>query len=178
MSNNRRTLDFLSNLFPYLGIVSVVMLMFGLSNIDNYSDWVVYSLVLVIFGLVLGSMVYCSLIWCFPDAKVYKNKFGIGFAVPVFCFSIILSLFLGNVINEYSIQDIVCGEYVIIDLGKSSGTREKYYIFIQAETKIERLSFYELSKAGYEIGDKIELCVITGALGFKYYKPRDWCIKK
>ena len=104
-----------------------------------------------------------------PDAKAYKNKKGVGLLSPLL-FSFTLIFFGGGMlVNESGYTAMSCNNYVIQQMGKD-GFEKAYYIFIHAGDKTERLSFGKAFNEAHHAGDTISLCIVTGNLGFAYYK--------
>src|SRR5690606_1215691 len=105
-----------------------------------------------------------------PNFRTYKNEKGIGMLFPIiFTFSLIF-FGLGRMINETSHTNMDCKEYVILRKSVSNLSPKTYYIFINNGKRIERLSFGKSFYKTHNVGDKINLCVVTGFLRFRYYK--------
>ncbi|MEQ1732145.1 MAG: hypothetical protein ABL940_00640 [Bacteroidia bacterium] len=171
MKNKRNnTTKILSKIISYFGIGSLLFLVIGLKDIDNYLDWLTFSTLLVFTGLLFGMAIYFVLNYFIPNVKTYKNSKGIGlfFSLP-FVFMLIF-FGLGSIVNESLIQKKECKEYIIQNIGESGSKQKNYYVFINNGKKTERLSFGKAFNNKYKIGDNISLCIITGRLGFKYYK--------
>jgi len=162
--------DKLGPLISYFAIGSLVFLAIGLKNIDNYIDWLLFSITMSISGLLFGTFLYVVLGIIFPDTKNNSNSQRIGiFAQLAFGFS--LTFFgIGSLLNESSILKKDCKEYIIDDIGSSASRQRVYYIVVDYDNKRERLSFGKAFNENHKTGDKVKLCIITGRLGFKYFK--------
>ena len=65
---------------------------------------------------------------------------------------------------------------------ESSNRSKEYYIFVNINGKMKRLSFGKSFKKTHKAGDRIQLCVVTGLLGYQYvtmdtnskFKPNDF----
>jgi len=160
----------LSEIISYFAIGSLLFLAIGLKDIDNYFDWLTFSAALIVTGTLLGMTLYFALSYFIPNIKTYKNSKGVGILFPLMFAFALVSFGLGSIVNETSNQKTECKEYVIQDMGESGSRQRAYYIFINNGEKIERLSFGKAFNNMHKIGDNISLCIITGRLGFKYYK--------
>ncbi|MFN0292514.1 hypothetical protein [Pedobacter helvus] len=169
--NNHKQLDIISQVLTYFAIGSLFFLAIGLKDIDNYFNWLLFSITMIASGMLIAATLYTVLGMYNPDVKTYKNKKGVGLFFPL-AFGFSLTFFgLGGIVNEAPNQNRECKEYIIQELGESGSSRKAYYVFItNDENKLERLSFGKAFNKNHKAGDKINLCIITGSLGFKYYK--------
>ena len=171
MKNKRNnSISLLSEIISYFAIGSLLFLAIGLKDIDNYLDWVIFSSTLIVTGILFGTTLYFALSYFIPNIKTYKNSKGIGILLPLtFGFAFVF-FGLGSIVNESSNQKTECNEYIIQDMGEDGSRQKAYYIFINNGEKTERLSFGKAFNKIHKNGDNISLCIITGRLGFKYYK--------
>jgi hypothetical protein len=164
------SIKLLSEIISYFAIGSLLFLAIGLKDIDNYLDWLTFSVTLIVTGILFGMTLHFALCFFIPNIKIYKNSKGIGILAPlVFAFALVF-FGLGSIVNETSNQKTECKEYIIQDMGESGSRQRAYYIFINNGEKTERLSFGKAFNKMHKTGDNINLCIITGRLGFKYYK--------
>ena len=162
----------LSECISYFAIGSLLFLAIGLKGIDNYIDWIKFPAVLIVAGSLLGVALYFVLSCFIPDISTYKNSKGVGILRPlIFAFALI-AFGLGRILNETSNQKTECKEYTIQNMGESGSRQRTYYIFINNGKKTERLSFGKAFNKAHNVGENISLCIITGRLGFKYYKVK------
>lgn len=167
----KKQFDTLSFILSIVGIISLFFFAIGLKNIENYTNWFLFTIVSVIFGIVSALLIH-NLICCFePKIRTYKNTKGIKFFHQfLFCF-ILISFGLIRFVNEYKINETDCKTYKIKDLGKSGSKNPTHYIFITGKNGDERVSFGKSYNEKHKIGDSINLCIYKGFLGLKYYKP-------
>jgi hypothetical protein len=169
-NKSSNSIKLLSEVVSYFAIGSLFFLAIGLKDMDNYLDWLIFSAVLVVTGILFGTTLFFALCYFIPNIKTYKNSKGIGILFPLtFAFALVF-LGLGSIVNESSNQKTECKEYIIQDMGESGSRQRAFYIFIDNGEKTERLSFGKAFNKTHKIGDNINLCLITGRLGFKYYK--------
>ncbi len=166
----QKIINNLDEIFILFGFISFTFFAIGLKDMDNYANWLAFSITLIIAGILLGIIIYFILRKFFPGISSYKNSNGISvLTLLVISFSFI-SFGAGVIINEYPSTDIECHKYTIQDMGESGGTHSSYHIFINTGTKTERLDFGKEFYDKHNRGDIVELCIITGKLGFNYYK--------
>lgn len=178
----QKVIDHLDEIFLISGLLSLVFLGFGLRNIDNYLNWFVMSLTLVFSGAVLGFITYMVLGFFIENIQSYRNTNNISVLTTlVVCFS--FSAFgIGVLLNEYASKRVYCKSHTISDFGESSNRSKEYYIFVNINGKMKRLSFGKSFKKTHKAGDRIQLCVVTGLLGYQYvtmdtnskFKPNDF----
>lgn len=168
---NHKQLYIINQILSYYAIGSLIFLGIGLKGIDNYFNWVLFLMTMTASGIIVGTVLYFFLCTYVPNAKTYKNQKGIGLFLPL-AFALSLTFCgLGSMINESPTQNKECKEYIIQELGESGSSRKSYYVFIQNDNnELERLSFGKAFNKNHKAGDKINLCIIKGRLGFKYYK--------
>ena len=167
-SNN--SIKILSEIISYFAIGSLLFLAIGLKDIDNYLDWLTFSAAMVFTGLLFGITMYFVLSYFNINIKTYKNSKGVGILFPLTFAFTLLFFGLGSIVNESLIQKTECKEYTIQNMGESGSRQRAYYIFINNGEKTERLSFGKAFNNKHKIGENISLCIITGRIGFKYYK--------
>jgi hypothetical protein len=163
MKKAKRLVEILS----LLALGSLLFWAIGFKGMDNYPDW--YLLIGAAIGAGVAFAFGVNYIICriVPEAKTYKNAKKVGVLHPLIF--IIMALFLGGgrLINEWDNSPNNCRKYKIINKSSSKSN----FIFINAEDGTEKLNFGRTYHNKYEIGDSVRICLITGNLGFKYYKP-------
>lgn len=166
-----KKLDNLSQTLSLIALGSLIFVLIGLHNIDNYLNWLLFSFAKISIGFTFGLIIYFLLTLKIPEAKHYKNEKGITLIVPILTTFVFTFWGIGSIINEAKFIKKECKEYIIEEIGESSlSTSKAYYVFIKNGKQIERISFGKSFNQNHNVGDKITLCVITGCLGFEYYK--------
>ena len=151
------------------GLISISFLAIGLRNIDNYINWLEFPIILILIGCLFGLIIYFFLGFYIDNISSFRNTNNVSIlTMLVVCFSFI-SFGIGSILNEYSYNSKICKNHEIYDMGESSERTKSYYIFINNEGKVERLSFGRTFNNSHKVGYTIELCVVTGWLGYKYY---------
>lgn len=156
------------------GLGSLPAFAIGLQNIDNYHDWGDLAILALVTGIGISVAVYFLAVTFWPELRNfrYKNNSGLfGVLLIPLC---LYSFMVLKVFNETRMVARSCKTYVIRDKSVSSGglkRRSEYYIFVDFnENDSERLTlgkeFYKTHKAG----DSVDLCVIEGKLGLRYFK--------
>ncbi|MEO4005584.1 hypothetical protein [Flavobacterium sp. CAU 1735] len=167
----KKQFDTLSFILSIVGIISLIFFAIGLKNIENYTNWLLFTIVSVIFGIFLALLIHHLLCFFEPKIRTYKNAKGIKMLHQLVFSFILLSFGLMRFVNEYKINKTDCKTYKIIDLGKSGSKNPTHYIFINGKNGEERLSFGKSYNQKHKVGDSINLCIHKGFLGFNYYKP-------
>ncbi|MBB6499921.1 hypothetical protein [Pedobacter cryoconitis] len=163
-------LDFLSQILSCFAIGSLFFLAIGMKGIDNYMDWFLFSVTMIITGFLFATILYIILSFFIPDVRSYKNAKGIGLLFPLALAFSFIFFGIGSIINESSNNNSECKEYIIHDLGRGGSRQKTDFVLINNGNKTERLSFGSDFNKVHHVGDTINLCLITGGLGFKYYK--------
>lgn len=166
-----KKLDNLQQLIFILTFCSLVGLLFSFNHNPNYSNWTLFCGTMVGAGVLVALGLYWLLCFYIPDAKKYKNEKGIGMLAPLVLWVPLFFMNLSN-LNDYVPLRSGCKEYAIQDMGEGARWRRRkvYFIFINTGEKIERLSFGKEFSQKHHIGDTVNLCRVTGLLGFTYYK--------
>lgn len=168
----KKQLDTLSFLFSIFALVGMLFFAIGIKNIENYTNWLSFTLTSIACGAAIGFIVFRILCSIEPQAKTYKNKKGFGFLSQLIFAFMLVSFGSFRLINEYKTTETDCKGFPIKDMGKSGSRRPSYYIFIDKGNGEERLSFGEEFYLRHHIGDTIQLCVEKGCLGFTFYKKK------
>lgn len=169
-NKSKKSIKTLNEFISYFAIGSLVFLGIGLKNIDNYLDWLTFPAALCFTGTIFGVIVYFIISYFIPNTRTYKNAKGIGILFPL-TFGFALVFFgLGSIFNESLNQNSECKEYSIDNLGVSGSRPRVHYVFIRNGNKTERVSFGSDIYKTQTTGGNINLCIITGRLGFQYYK--------
>ena len=86
----------------------------------------------------------------------------------------ICNIFLGCgvLLNESNSIDKECRPYTILEKSINGSRYKADYIFIDSGEGKERLSFGKAFNDIHEEGQSVNLCVVTGLLGFEYYKTK------
>ncbi len=160
----------LLTVFSLYGFCSIIFFATGIMNIENYFNWIGFTVCSILFGVILGMIIYYCISLFEPDVRNYKNAKGFRL-IHILIFSFVLTSFaICRYINEYKNNDSNCRKYVIKELGKSGTRHSAYYVFINTKNGIERLSFGKAFNENHKPGDSISLCLMKGRLGFEYYK--------
>jgi len=154
-----------------VGLGSLLFLVIGLMNIDNYINWIQFSVTMYVAGILFGILLYRTICYFVPAAKTYKNTQGIKLNFLLMFSAANIFFGAGTIVNEFSSKEKTCKLYTIESMGES-GSRNAYYVFIKNDGKRERLSFGKEFNKIHIPGEAINLCIITGRLGFKYYKVK------
>lgn len=154
----------------YLAVGTLLFLAIGLKDIDNYTDWLSFAFFLFIIGILIGMSVYFILRYFIPQISTYKNSKGVGFLLPLICGFTLITFGSGTLLNESKSQNTECKKYIIQEMRISGFKYQSYDIFIYNGFELERLSFGKAFYNEYKVGDEVDLCIITGRLGFKYYR--------
>lgn len=153
-----------------LSLVALLSFGFGLRNIDNYINWLYFPLSLLGIGAFLGLVLYA--VWSFflPTLKTYKNTNNISAMTLIVVICSMLTFGIGAWYNEYEMSAEECHVYTIESLSESSGKQVAYYVFINRHGKTERYSFGKAFNQTHHAGDKVQLCLVKGGLGYEYYR--------
>jgi hypothetical protein len=166
----QKRLEVISVVLSYFAIGSLLFLAIGLSLIDNYINWGQFAMAMLFSGLLFGAFLFYLFSSFIPAAKTYKNPKGVGLLAPLaFAFSL-LFFGVGTLLNQSFHKEVECKTYTIQRMGESGSKTKAYYIFIDNGNRVERLSFGKAFNQRHSVGDKVNLCIITGGLGFKFYK--------
>ena len=168
----KKQLDKFSFILSIFGIISLFFFAIGLKNIKNYTNWLLFTITCLIFGIVLALLIYNLMCFFEPKIRTYKNAKGIKMLHQLVFVFILISFGLIRLVNEYKINETNCKTYKIIDLGKSGSKNPAHYIFINGKNGEERVSFGESYNEKHKVGDSINLCIHKGFLGLKYFKPQ------
>jgi hypothetical protein len=169
-AKEHRQLHALSKLLTYFAIGSLLYLAIGLKDIENYLKGWQFSVTMFLAGSIFGYTLYIILLFFIPFGKNYKPAKGIRLATPlVFAFAFIF-FGAGSILNESTGSSKECKQYIIQSKGEG---QRSYFILIRNGDKIERLNFGRAFNKKHQAGDTIKLCIITGRLGFKYYKIKN-----
>ncbi len=161
-------MDRIYHFFTYTALGSLFFFGFGLSNIENYINWLLFPIVCILSGAIFGVLVFQLLKFKYPKISSYKYKNRSGILMPI-CFTFSLTCFgLGARINEAYISDKTCKNYLIKEKGESNSKSRSYYIFVNLKGKTTRLEIHSDVYAKYAEGDNIKLCLNTGYFGFKF----------
>ncbi|NMH29533.1 hypothetical protein [Flavobacterium silvaticum] len=154
-----------------LGILSLLFVVIGIKNIENYINWLALIVTGVCVGITAGILVYGLAALVTPEIKTYKNANGFKI-IHLLVFSFVaISFGTLRLINEHAVTESKCKTYMIQSLAESNSGRPAYFVFVTGENGEERLSFGKSFNASHKAGDSIELCVNTGFFGLKFYKP-------
>ncbi len=154
-----------------LVFISLVFPFIALHHIENYSDWAWLLLFVGATSLLIALIIYQILCYFIPESRLYKNAKGVGFNSHIYFSVTLLGLGVGGIINEQWPRSQECNTYKIVSIDRSNSNKA-HYIFIKKGNSKERLLFGpSFNRAHYE-GEYIQLSLITGFLGFKYYKVK------
>ncbi len=167
---NKKQLDNLSFYLSVFGIISLIFLAIGLHNMENYTDWLLFTITSIVCGILVGFIIFRLICIRIPEAKSYKSVKGYGFLSQLIFAFMLISFGSLRLINESKITKTDCKPYTIIQMAKSGSRRPSYYIFIDKGNGKERLSFGKAFYEMHHIGDTIDLCYQKGILGFTFCK--------
>lgn len=157
-------------LLCYAAIGALIFLAIGMKNLENYHDWAGLCMLTMAAGAVCGVVFFAALSRIVPPVGTYLNSKGMGFFTPTIWIFVMVFFGVGRLVNEASDRSIDCDAYTIQRLGASGSRARAYYVFIDNHGTTERLSFGRDFNEAHHPGDTIHLCLITGALGFRYFK--------
>ncbi len=167
---NKSQLDRLSTVLSNIALGSPLFFALGLSNMDNYLHWLYFSLSMAAAGMVLAVILYGIICWFVPGAGTYKNDNGNGIFIAVAFSSVMLCFGGGVFVNKTWIASEECRTFTIESFGESGGKTRAYYVFIDGNIRKERVSLGETFNNTHKAGDKVDLSIVTGYLGFQFYK--------
>lgn len=137
---------------------------------DNCVNWGELALKLSLTGVFIGSVLYAILFSFFPTIKTLRNSNGINILTLLIVGFTFTTFGAGSLINEYNPVSKKCDRYTIQEMGESGGKSKAYFVFIKTGNKMERLSFGKSFNENHVNGDVIDLCLIEGILGFRFFK--------
>jgi hypothetical protein len=161
-----RTIHLLSTL------VSLLFVTIGIWDIDNYFNWGQFLVTMIVSGAICGFIAYFALRYFIEKFKIFESKIAPRLLGPLLLLLVCAFIGAGELINKASYIDIQCKDYLIQDLSSSGGRLPQYFVFINDGERTERLSFKKTFNNTHSIGSTVPLCVLTGSLGFKYYKVK------
>lgn len=161
-------MDRIYHFFTYTALGSLFFFGLGLSNIENYINWLLFPIVCIIAGAIFGVIIFQILKLKYPKISTFKYKDRSGILMPI-CFTFSLTFFgLGARVNEAYISDKNCKIYQIQDKGESNSKMRSHYVFVNLKGKTTRLEIHKNIYNKYAVGDNIQLCINTGYFGFKF----------
>ncbi len=153
-----------------LAVGSLIFLVIGLKNLDNYQTPIFFALLLLLVGTFPGFLLHRLLSAFVPRFSTYQNPKGTGTLLPILLITSQVTFGVGAIVNERIALQKESKEYIIMKKGTSASKTKAYYIFIDRNSQQERL---EVGRQFYEnllIGEPVKLSLVTGRLGFKYYQ--------
>lgn len=160
-------------IFAPLLLICFFVFAIGFSNIENYTYWFRTLIILIISGVAMANIFYMILGLFIKNISSYKNSNNIGIRSLLIASFLFLSIGGGLKINERYDRSKNCKNYVIYQKAENHRKGKNYYIFIKNNGKKERLSISGSLYDSHLVGQKVNLCVTTGYLGFVYIKPKD-----
>ena len=165
----RKSVRLLSDVISYFAVGSLLFFVIGFSNISNYEEPFLFTVVLMSAGIMLGTLVYFIIVHFFPQVKTFKSNKGVGIIHPLaFLFSAIV-LYLGSFINKISVKILKCNDFEITEMVAAGFPSRAYFIYIKNHNGREKLNFGKSFYIGHQVGDSIKICKVRGSLGFDYY---------
>lgn len=142
------------------------------AGVENYPQWFLFILILITVGIIIGVILSRMLHHFIPETITYKNAKGFKLSHPIFFSSILISIGTGLFLNGHWTRFQECKTFKIHSFGSSGSHPKAHYVFIQKGNGKERLLFGSAFNEAYQGRDSIQLSLITGCLGFTYYKPK------
>jgi hypothetical protein len=152
-------------LIPSLGIM-----FWGIHNLNNYINWLKLPFSLAILGIIVALGVNYIINKFLPEAENYKHSNG-GRIKHLLIF-IFVPLFIGAgaVLNDSFNKSVKCNSYKIIRLNTTEGKRPKYEAYVNDGNGTVRLLLGWKFNDTHTEGENVDLCIVTGILGFKYHR--------
>jgi len=151
-----------------------VSLFAQLIEITNY-DNTIYGTKLYwysgIAGILLAIFITVLLKILYPSVYYESNRrYGVYFGLFLGLF-LITSAVAGFINHAYSDSELVCKQYIIEKKGESHRKTSQYYIYLKIDNNSdERFTLTQSLHESIEVGEKIELCMFKGKLGFYYIR--------
>ena len=165
----RKSIRLLSDLLSYFAIGCLLFFAMGFSNISNYEKPLLFAIISMSGGILLGVAIFYIIIHFYSRIKTYRSPKGVGIIYPlIFSFSFI-SLWLGSHINNNSAEMVECKNFEIIDKLAAGTPARTYFICINNKTGLEKLNFGKSFYLEHTVGDTINVCKAMGSLGFGFY---------
>jgi hypothetical protein len=150
-------------MFSCLAIVALWCLLTGLNRVADYNSWIGFSGCMVVAGTATAVIIYR--VACFITARTKGHKVTNGkgrFLLLAFMLSCVFFR-VGMTVNESATLNSDCGYFRVID---KVGGKKKHYVVIESHYGQHRLYVDNVEW----VRSRIAACVVTGWMGFKYYK--------
>lgn len=166
----RKSIRLLSDLLSYFAIGCLLFFVLGFSNISNYEKPLLFAIVSMSCGILIGVAIFYIIIHFYPTIKTYKSKKGVSIIYPLTFSFAFISFWLVSYINNNSAEIVECKNFEIIEKIAAGTPSRAYFIRINNKSGLESLNFGKSFYSEHTVGDSINVCQVMGSLGFGFYK--------
>jgi hypothetical protein len=171
-TNENKVLSNINSFLNIFGLISIPGLYYGLTRLDNYKNWLLFPIILIIIAIIVANIAFKIVCKRIPEAKFYKDVGDTGILFKLIMICSVSFLWIGIMLNQNFILSAKPKSFIIEEKFISSDRRmvNTYYIRINGEFGKIKLNLGERFYSEHKIGDSVNLNIIKGIFGFEYYQ--------
>ncbi|WP_028982087.1 hypothetical protein [Sporocytophaga myxococcoides] len=169
LPKKNNTVKRLNIIMPVCAIAAFTLFTYGLKNIDKYTHWISLSFTIVTAAFLFATILYFVLDYYISGLDSYKNVKNVGFYPQLVVLTIFSFFGLGQIVNEAAPVSRSCKSYPIVRKMIRGSRHKDYRVIILGKGGLEELSYGKSFYDHHKEGDRIDLCLAKGMLGYEYY---------